>query len=589
MASRPHPPPGARASPARRALPWLAPPVLLGAALRLWGLDRQILVGDEIHGLRAALELPLAEILTAFRSADHCLPLAALYRLLLAGGVPLSELLLRLPSALAGVGALVLFPALLVRFDPSPGGLRRAAAFGWLLAVSPGLVFYSRIARPYAVVALLAPLAAAAFWRWWRGGAHAWAGLYALSGAIAAWFHLAAAPFVAAPLGYGAGELAWRRLTGEETGSRRGASALAGAAAALALGLAAFLVPARESLGWLAETKSAQDSPGLAGVGDVLRLQAGTAFAPLALLFWGLAALGAVALVRRSPGLGGYALTLVAVQWAGIALVLRPEGIGHPVILNRYLLAALPVVLLWVACGLYWAAFGLGALAQRAPGPRRRLDRARAGAAVLVLAGLAATSPYLADPGFRLGSFGGTHAALDLTQEPPRASPSAVPAVYRSLAGEPGDGAVLELVRAPRSYLLGPVLAVARVHGRPVVLAARDAWLADPGLDLRTLVPALPEAIETSGVRFVVLHRSPFWLARALEVGREGAGVPVAGPARRLARDFCAAWGEPQWSSDGALVWDLARPEAGARRGAASGRERCRPRSWAPAPRRGAS
>jgi hypothetical protein len=589
MAVRPRPQPATPLAdrPALRAALWLGPPLLLGAALRVRGLGRQIFVGDELHGLIAALELPLGEILTVFRPADHCMPLTALFRVAVVGGVPLSEVFLRLPSALAGLGALLLFPILWVRAGASSTELSGAAAFGWLLAVSPSLVFYSRIARPYAVVALLAPVAAAAFWRWWRGGGHAWAGLYAVSAAASAWFHLGTAPFVAAPIAYGAGELLWRRLAGAGSEGRRSAPALAGAAAALAVGLAAFVVPARRSLSWLIESKSVQDATDLAGLGEVLRLQAGAPYALLVALFWGLAGLGLVALLRRRSSLGLYALTLVAVQWMAITLVLRPEGIHIPLILNRYLVAGLPVVL-------FWAARGLQALAEGTRGWRGRLPRgAGAGAAILALAGLVVTSPYVADSGLRLGSFGGTHPVLGPERELPRLPASAVPTVYPALAAEPGGEAVLELVRSPRSYLLGPILALARVHGRPVVLATREAWAADPRLDLRTVVPVDPERIERTGARFVVLHRDPFWLGKLLLAERAEGGGPDPEPtpldrpavtlARRLARELCAAWGEPTLTSDGVLVWDLARPDPRAAGAVGRGAPRCPPESWHPA------
>jgi hypothetical protein len=557
---------------------WLVPTWLVGAALRLYGVPSQVLVGDENHGLRVAVTIPLSEILTVYRPVDPCIPLAALYRVLGDAGVGLSELVVRLPSVLAGLAVLVGFPWFLAR---QGGGDRRAwtwaAVFAWLLAISPGLVYYSRIARPYAVIALLAPLAAAAFWRWWRGGGAGWAAVYAVAGAASAWFHLATVPFVVAPLAFGAVDLVARQARRSRKVPAPGRSflALAAVGTGLAAGIAAFLVPAWPSLVRLVRVKADDGALDLTGLWEVARLEAGTA-AWLTVLFWIAAAAGAASLARRLPVVTAYAACLVAAQWLGVVVVLRPSGIDHALVVHRYVLPTLPVVLLAVS----WS------LARGWDWGRERRGAARwlaAGAVAASLAVLSLTGPYAADPGLRLGPFAGTNEAASFVAQTPELPPELVPRIYELIGGEPGHGAVVEAPSRFASYTQGPSAAFARVHGRPVVLAVPDPWVADGRLALRTAAPETPSALLATGARFVVVHLDrPRWFRLLEDPGSPAAARPP--PARHpsvvrahaLAGKLRRAWGEPHLVDGDVLVWDLARLEmtTGRSRGRAGARRR---------------
>lgn len=107
---------GSRARLSRAALLWL-PPLLAGAALRAYRLPEQILTGDELHAINAALSLSLGEILSTwtYHGADYSVPLAALYRVLLDGGVVFTELGFRVPALLASLAILLCTPLLLRR------------------------------------------------------------------------------------------------------------------------------------------------------------------------------------------------------------------------------------------------------------------------------------------------------------------------------------------------------------------------------------------------------------------------------------------------------------------------------------------
>ena len=205
-----------------------------GAALRCWNLRDQVLGGDELHAVRAALAQPLPALLTTYQLADSCIPLTALDRLLLDRGLALDEWRLRLPVLASGLLALVALPLLARRRLP-PAGLPLYCA---LLAGSPLLILYSRVARSYMPATLLGFAAALAFDRWWAAdedgdapaaparspgrasgtaastagaprarGATGWAAAYVALAALAVWFHLGTAPLAVAPLVFAAAEL----------------------------------------------------------------------------------------------------------------------------------------------------------------------------------------------------------------------------------------------------------------------------------------------------------------------------------------------------------------------------------------------
>ncbi|HUP42837.1 MAG TPA: hypothetical protein VM599_06465 [Thermoanaerobaculia bacterium] len=538
------------AAPRLRTLAWLLPPLLLGAGLRLWGLSRQVLTGDEVHGVARALDPSLAQVFR-YQGVDHCIPLTALFRLLSWAGIGLSETVVRAPSVAAGLLTLVLLPLLAARW----GGARVGALLAWLLAVSPSLIYYSRIARPYALVALLACLAAAAFWRWYRGGGAALAAGYAAAGALTLWLHPGFAPFVAAPLAYAAAESAGRAATGRGPGVRRPA-ALAAVATALALGVALFLVPAWRSFRRVLAHKAGEGSVGPETVGDVLLLQAGTAVPGLALLAGAAAAVGLAVLLGRRPGFALYGITLIAAQWLAVAVVLQPAKVFKPIVLNRYVLVALPIFLLWAACGL--------AEVWRRSSRRHRLLGPVLPAAVV--AALLLGGPHLADPYLRFGPFAGTNAALALYDPPPALPADRVPEAYRLMAREPGGGAVLEAATRTVAAQLDATIALSRHHGRPVILGVDRPWARDPRLALTTVVDIRARTLCGSRARFLVVHGDRAPLERLVDELVAGGAPPPESPAPHwrpvpleLAGALEAECGEPYLRSPELALWDLER------------------------------
>jgi hypothetical protein len=520
----------------------LIPPLIVGTVLRLWNLSAQVIGGDELHAVRAALRMGLGEILTTYRLADNSIPLTALFRLLLSAGVTLSEIWLRLPSLVAGVLLLAVAPAVMARRM----GSEAAAVWAWLLALSPALVLYSRIARSYMPVVFCATAAALAFEVWWRTRRPAFGVAYVLAAALAVWLHLGAAPFVAAPFLYALADLAVR--PGERLSRLRG---LALVGAGLLAACAAFLLPARESLLDLIAARRVGQAVAWSTVGDLLRLQAGTASWVLAALFWAVALAGLVRLLRQDRRLGAYTLTLAAGHVAGIAL-LSPVGLTHPVVLARYLLPALPLVLLWAASAL------------ALPRSLRWLP-----ASAFLLA-LALGGPF-ADSGFRSSSFMHHNDLMGFHRPRRTLQAAAVSPFYRQL-GSMGEGAVLELPWSPNWDSRVPYI-LQGIHGRRTLVSTPIGLFFRRGLAWRNLVAPRPPAFLASRARFLVVHLKPGWEEDRVEwQGRPSPGAMTPrmrqGLRRaggRLARRLAREWGPPVYADALVQVWDLEQVREGAR------------------------
>lgn len=508
----------------RRSL-WLLFPVLTGSVLRLWNLRAQVLGDDELHLVRTALTQPVGTILTTWQKVDACIPLSTLYAVLVRGGVRLTELGVRLPEALAGLLLLVLAPL----WADRRLGRATAVAFAWLLAVSPGLVLYSRIARPYAIVVLLSFGAAVAFESWWREGGWRRAAAYAVLAAFAFWFHPVAAPLVLSPFAFGAAA---------SIRDRRRAPALAALAVGTVVAFLVFFLPTRESFLEVISAKHREIHLGARVFGALAELQAGTAVAMLAGVFWLGVAYGLWRLWKEEKQLAVFTGFLVAGQLAGL-LWISPLGLDEPLIFNRYALVILPWVLLWAAAA---------------------LSRPRALAAlipILVLAG------PMADRSWWHSSFPHHDDRLAFYVQRPEVP---LPEAYRRL----GPGAILEAPWIPVWRVSRAVAIYQETHGHEIVAAVPDPLLADPRLAFRNLMPLTPEAFLASRARWLVVHRDlaaeeeaipdPFWPPR-MGMGRRFREV-FQTEGRRLLRLLRRDWGKPDFADDRVVVWDLDRVRA---------------------------
>ncbi len=543
-----------------RAFAWLLPPFAVGTLLRLWNVRAQILAGDEMHAVRVALVEPLWRILTTYELRDNCIPLTALYRLLLEHGLPLSEMVVRLPMLLAGILALLVLPGFVGR---RLGG-RTGHLFAWLVALSPLLVLYSRIARPYALIVLCGFTATAAFETWWRTGRRGWAAVYVLSAALSAWFHLGSAPFVLAPFLFALGSLALERRWRRE-GARPGLVALAAVGAATAVAILGFLVPARASLLALVASKHEALELTRETFTGILRLQSGAVYLPGVILFWAAALYGLFILARREPRLAFYTLTLVVCQVAGL-LVLSPEMLDHPLVFDRYLLPALPWLLLWVAVGLaapWW------------PGQRRVGELGQSAAAFVLVGALFLGGP-LADPGVLASSFSGHNDFVGFFC--PRASlpGGRIPGFYNQVVRKDRGAPVLEYPWIPLWSYNRVFYLYQEVHHRDVLVAMVEPLHRAENLAFRNMPFTSPEGFLASRARYLIVHtdvlaeeekvRDHCWPILAEIRPRHRRQLERSG--EEMAAGLTALWGEPDYREEGLVVWDLARlRRAGAQAG----------------------
>jgi hypothetical protein len=514
-----------------------------GAVLRLWNLRDQVLGGDETHAIRAALNFSLSKILVTYQQTDNCIPLTALDKLFMLAKVPLTEMILRLPVLFCGLAALFLLPWAFSRAFASDGRKETISIFRFLLAISPVLTLYSRIARSYMPLVLLSSTAVMAFYSWWRSRGLKSGFAYVVFGALALWFHLAAGPIVAAPFLFALGE-----TVAKVEDRRRNLRDLVFMGLAMAATCLVFLFPALESLVEVITSKHVDQSiPWRSLLPALLELQAGTGYGWLALLF-GLAALaGLVRLFRAERRLALFTATVVAGHAIGL-LILSPFGLANPVICARYLLPVLPFVLLWVA-----AAFGLP-WRQEAKGRVYALQGAAGAAFVLALL---AAGPF-ADPATWRTSFLHHNDFVAFYKPRPQLPAGALPDFYRGLHGE----TLVEfpwtfLWEANRSFYL-----YQQVHGGRVIVSTPQRLLYQPPLALRNAVAPEPAAICRSGARYLVVHRA---VAREEDVIAAGAESEIAPPFRRMLREegtrlgdrLRKEWGAPLYADPALRAWDL--------------------------------
>ncbi len=337
---------------ARAAWPWrwLALAALLaGVVLRVYQLRSQMLIDDEWHAVRMLIGADMEGIADHFGLADYSIPLTLYYRWLYEHAA-LSEWAMHWPLLACGITLLVLAPWLLRHSLP----LAVRATWLGMLAISPLLIYFSRTARPYSLLALCGVVAWVAFRNWHARGGRGlpWAVAYGLATCLAGWAHLLSLAFTLWPLGWaGLCSLgaclrparraqAWQQLQRQLT---------LGAAIAGVL-VCALLPPLLNDWGAMAG-KTGADSVSVSSVYRTLLMQFGLADGWSLLVVLGLGAVGVVKLWRVERFLVGTTLAASVVGMTVIALA-RPAWVQHPLVFARYATPVLPFLLLFVAAGL---------------------------------------------------------------------------------------------------------------------------------------------------------------------------------------------------------------------------------------------
>jgi hypothetical protein len=358
--------------------------VLLGAYLRLDQFAAQVLIDDEWHAVHQVMQRAPAAMFRDFGYADYSIPLGILdwYESRWFG---LSETAMRLPMMVCGLTTLVAMPLYVARKTSHA----TAALFGVLLAMSPLLVIYSRMARPYAITVLLGWIAQVAYQRYHDAprGRLAAGAAYVVAAALAVWLHPIIAPFALAPLLWGFLQL--RRAESRSRASRF--FRLLALALPTGAVLAALLVPPILANPQALTSKGGIDMPSATTLVGAFYAWLGTPSTAAIVLCIAAAIYGARDIARRMPETRsaalGLALTMAAV------MVARPMWSFNPITFARYLLPLVPLVLLAVASGVVRIGAGIADHVAAPATPRWRASFALV-AAVPAIA-LAAQSPLV--------------------------------------------------------------------------------------------------------------------------------------------------------------------------------------------------
>jgi hypothetical protein len=482
----------------RMALVW---PILIGGYLRLWHLPQQILVDDEwhmVHKLRAGTSF--AGLVADFGTTDHSIGLSVCDWLLMQL-TAVDELWLRMPSVVAGMLLIGLFPAMMQRHL----GRGASTILAWLLAVSPLLCFFTRLARPYAITTLLVCVAATSFHTWvLSGGNRRAAWTYALSAGAVAVFHLPALPAALAPLGLLLLVRGYPPARATVSGRQAARLALATFTIIVAL-LAAPLVFS----GTHVLARLNVDRLSVATVPGMVELLVGTSRWPAVLLALSAGVVGAAALWRRSPLLTLYLALVTGWQVAAVAAS-GAAAISVPVVAARYIAVVLPLLLVFPATALDALVAGW-----RRPGIAASLAGALAAGALWIVGPL----PWI----YQWPNAFTNHASYQADYRPgryfERFRPSRLSAFYGDVLAALPAGSVT-VVEAPWYYYFHSLAYLQRVHRQHVVIgfASGDSPVPrigelrpnDPGIQLRNAVDLGDrDGMRARHVGFVVLHRDP--------------------------------------------------------------------------------
>jgi hypothetical protein len=318
---------------------WLSIALIIVFAFiyRGYQLIDQVLVDDEWHAAHQVMLSTPTQIATSFGLADYSIPLTLYYKAI-ASTMGLSELAMRAPLFIAGL----LSVAFGVGFTWTRLGAPTAFIFGALLATSPLLYTYARIARPYGLTVALVPFAIWLYLKWWNTRDTRAGIAYVFVAVLATWLHLIVAPFVFAPQVFAL----WKNWKKREAITRWFALAVASAVALIVVvGPPFFMNPNA-----LAE-KAAADLPTLTTLWGAAHQWFGVGSRVILVVMLALAAAGAPRVWRACGAFAQiYALGLFF-TCAAIALM-RPAWVHQPLTFSRYLLPILPVLLLFCAAGI---------------------------------------------------------------------------------------------------------------------------------------------------------------------------------------------------------------------------------------------
>ena len=320
----------------------------LGLFLRLYQVTDQIILDDEWHGLDFTINNSLWYLLTHFTYAGaNCIPLN-LYIRLLYEYIGWSEISLILPSIISGLTSLFIFPLLVKKIFNS----RVSLIFMFLFAISPLVVFYGRVCRPYSVYTFFGFLSIILLYFWTLNNKKLFFFLYAVTGILCVYFHLMGAVFVFIPIGC---VLFLKLLKDKKIISQNKVIVAPGYFNLIFLGLITlfsilllFYWPYIQRLSFLNQQKAEFDLGSLTGFFHIV---CGTSNNLICIILWVFFIIGLILMLRKNLLLGAI-FTSVFFFYFGVLIIARSNFTEVPLVMARYFIPGFPIVFLCVAFGM---------------------------------------------------------------------------------------------------------------------------------------------------------------------------------------------------------------------------------------------
>lgn len=167
--------------------------MLSGMSLRLWHWSSQLFLDDEWHAFNFVMDRSFREVVFQHGMGANSIPVNIWFWLTL-HTIGWSEIILRLPSMVAGIMAMIILPLLVKRL----WGTTVSLIFAALLAVSPIVIFYSRVDRPFSPAMLFGTASFLLTLLWIRDGHRREILISVIAGFIGIYYHL----YTAIPVGF---------------------------------------------------------------------------------------------------------------------------------------------------------------------------------------------------------------------------------------------------------------------------------------------------------------------------------------------------------------------------------------------------
>lgn len=316
--------------------------VLAGFFFRAYQLMDQILVGDEWHSLHVIFNNSFFDIFKGFGSVDYCIPITLYYKFALLT-VGLSEWVVRIPFFIFGMLGIILIPIWIRCFT----GKSTANLVAWLMAISPLLIYYSRLGRPYIITFFLCLIGIFSFASWWQSRKSLHAVAYVVCTILAGFFHVVVLPYLFAPFLFFLGKTV--RPSAPDKGREIKRLFLLGFSTAIPLALLLMMPLIHDADALL--KKAWQDAPTGEAFVQTIRMFSGTDTIWMACILVLIALTGVCFFHKQSPALANLLAFASIVQVVGI-IVIQPVGIANPDVFCRYLLPVLPYYFICIAAGI---------------------------------------------------------------------------------------------------------------------------------------------------------------------------------------------------------------------------------------------